>query len=1147
MCPFPNTTHKLSASGRAERGVALIMVLSTVVLVTILLVGFSSIMNSDRSASVAYSQSVRAEQTASGCLQMIVADLQREMGKDAAPDTGGGSYPKKPVYTNVTGSNVGPQVTATAASIPTLVKTSGPSPSFTGSRVSGTYLLATSVSATTSSRNGRTVDLPRWNYASFGAYAPSDPVPHWVLLTREGPSNGDGLTFSSTGASVNNAAVSNSNYVVARFAYAIYDEGGLLDITSAGHPAGMTADEIQKFKGTLAGADLTKLNIDVQKLIQWRNAATGGNNASFTTYATDFFAKNGYRRVAPGDTNFLSRQDLIRAAETGGAGLSSGTSVLPNLTTFTRERNAPSWRPQNPPGLTPSIDYSSNALTLTSTNVFIPLVRHSRPATIQAYKIDGSTDASYPVEAGDPLVYKRFPLDRLRWLGASGPQNGATDAAIQTHFGLKWDSDTGVWHYVGPSGNTEQSAIKTLSQVAAETTSREPNFFELLQAGILAGSLGGEMHLSAGGAVANNAYNSQHERSTTLHVMRIGASIISQYEASCCPAVVSFLPYAGSSISWQAAGIDNLPYLNLTAILAGKNASNSLGCYWLPALWNPHQGNVSTGRPKVRLHVEGSMGFANLYGRNIPAYSTGITVNNVNYQGGILYSLDATTELSANSGSGVNGFTDSHVITPSDLSSAPGVGSAQGMTWASLPSIGSATYAGYRLPDYLIDPLDAPTSLTSAVNAQWNWLYSWINCNAADKFNTWLEYQNPSGTWVPYNYNAGINDSSTWYTKALFFYADYMGRSYTTNAQGVSTFYPATLQPLDTTSSDLYARKYYQEISDPRSLRFNWSVGQTDVSVGASWSSFLKSTLWSSDTQSAYQTYGRQDTQNIPKGFGPGTGSYAAYGQPSFLAGLSRNNTTPPGSSTSLAAYKDPDGVQRIADSGLYSALASSNGWKGDPYATSATRVADRPVILNRPFYSVGELGYVNRDCPWRTLDFFTANSADAGLLDLFTVSQSDDKVIGGRISLNTRNLPAMQAVAAKTISDVIATTELSSPDLIASDLVKLSGSAPLAGRDELVTKFIPNVAAADFGGASSDECNVKPRREGVVRALADVAQTRTWNLMIDLVVQTGRYPGSARSLDQFMVEGERRYWLHVAIDRITGEVVDQQLEPVNR
>jgi hypothetical protein len=37
----------------------------------------------------------------------------------------------------------------------------------------------------------------------------------------------------------------------------------------------------------------------------------------------------------------------------------------------------------------------------------------------------------------------------------------------------------------------------------------------------------------------------------------------------------------------------------------------------------------------------------------------------------------------------------------------------------------------------------------------------------------------------------------------------------------------------------------------------------------------------------------------------------------------------------------------------------------------------------------------------------------------------------------------------------------------------------------------------------------------------------------------------SKRLLD-FIVEGEQRYWVHVAIDRFTGEVIEKQIEVVN-
>jgi hypothetical protein len=50
---------------------------------------------------------------------------------------------------------------------------------------------------------------------------------------------------------------------------------------------------------------------------------------------------------------------------------------------------------------------------------------------------------------------------------------------------------------------------------------------------------------------------------------------------------------------------------------------------------------------------------------------------------------------------------------------------------------------------------------------------------------------------------------------------------------------------------------------------------------------------------------------------------------------------------------------------------------------------------------------------------------------------------------------------------------------------------------------------------------------------------------MIDVIAQSGRYRPNASSLADFIVQGEKRYWLHLAIDRLTGQVIDQQLEAV--
>jgi hypothetical protein len=72
-----------------------------------------------------------------------------------------------------------------------------------------------------------------------------------------------------------------------------------------------------------------------------------------------------------------------------------------------------------------------------------------------------------------------------------------------------------------------------------------------------------------------------------------------------------------------------------------------------------------------------------------------------------------------------------------------------------------------------------------------------------------------------------------------------------------------------------------------------------------------------------------------------------------------------------------------------------------------------------------------------------------------------------------------------------------------------------------------------------------KTQRESIARALSETVQTRTWNLLIDVIAQSGHYPPNAASFANFVVEGEKHYWVHVAIDRFTGQVIDRQVEVV--
>jgi hypothetical protein len=207
---------------------------------------------------------------------------------------------------------------------------------------------------------------------------------------------------------------------------------------------------------------------------------------------------------------------------------------------------------------------------------------------------------------------------------------------------------------------------------------------------------------------------------------------------------------------------------------------------------------------------------------------------------------------------------------------------------------------------------------------------------------------------------------------------------------------------------------------------------------------------------------------------------------------------------------------------------------------------APRPanvVVLDRAFRNVGELGYAYRNAS-TTLDFLSAGSSDAPLLDLFTYNTATTR--SGTVSLNTRNPSILAALikGAITTESSSATVSNANAKTAADTIVTATTNQPALGRHE-VARLASVVTNAPF--TTSEET-----RETIARSLAEVGQTRTWGLMIDVIAQSGRYPPNATSgpnvanpLANFVVEGEKRYWLHIAIDRFTGQVIDQQLEAV--
>ena len=221
--------------------------------------------------------------------------------------------------------------------------------------------------------------------------------------------------------------------------------------------------------------------------------------------------------------------------------------------------------------------------------------------------------------------------------------------------------------------------------------------------------------------------------------------------------------------------------------------------------------------------------------------------------------------------------------------------------------------------------------------------------------------------------------------------------------------------------------------------------------------------------------------------------------------------------------------------------------------------------MLNRPFRNVAELGYAFRDLPWKTLDFFTDKSADAGLLDIFTINDGNQlisgandivgvtlpTVVAGSVNLNSTQTADLQSVLAGTILNELDSTNTVSntgtgataAPVLAANIVNATSTTPMQNKSELITRA--GLPTTILPTASNDNQAVKTRREVVPRAISSVSQTRVWNVLIDVVAQSGRYSPGETDLRKFNVNGEQHYWIHVAIDRFTGQVIDKQIEVV--
>ncbi|MES2308373.1 MAG: hypothetical protein V4507_05890 [Verrucomicrobiota bacterium] len=243
-----------------------------------------------------------------------------------------------------------------------------------------------------------------------------------------------------------------------------------------------------------------------------------------------------------------------------------------------------------------------------------------------------------------------------------------------------------------------------------------------------------------------------------------------------------------------------------------------------------------------------------------------------------------------------------------------------------------------------------------------------------------------------------------------------------------------------------------------------------------------------------------------------------------------RNTGSNPHSTVTLSYYKDPDGILRRGD---------GNSLLG-VYPNHPTDDTAHPIILNRPFKNVAEMGYAYRDLPWKTLNFFSSDSADAALLDLFTMEE-EAPLRAGTVNLLSARAEVLQALLTGTETDPLTQEKLSlsggdySAKSIAEALV--SNVTKIENKADLV-KVMGTILPEKSGLNQS----LKWRREVVARGLIDSTQTRTWNLMIDLSTQEGHAQNNLGE-KSFSRLAQTRAWYHIAIDRYTGQIIDLQKE----
>ncbi len=1197
----------------STRGVALIFVLAMLVLLLGLVLAFFSRVSQQRQIAMSSVASIRAQFLFEASRALLLEDFLAEIEAGSEAEKIGDTTIHFPRAVDDKLPSLLPQ--ATTHGFRNLLKTSRHGiPFFAAGPWSGGIAgpqRASAASTATGSRNGIVVSRENWRkpgllteeeFAAFEA-------PDWIYINRQG----EAPSIPGPGASDPNP--NNPDYVIGRFAYAVYDGSKLVDVHALGNQLD-AAENSRRGKLHQVSADALLTAMDDQSreteltaLVRWRWPVAAGQDPSNPVGGNLFDPARDFIGVLEGEQGYIGRQDFLAHANLEDSPLPDWAASC--LTVAHRELDAPLYAPD------PAAAQFSAGADIPS----VPAVATMNPPLLavrfpQETVLRRGSDSHVVVPAGTPVMPRRFPLSKLSLLEEGEPAD-----SIAYYFGLE-NRGPGVWEYTAAIPHEEGGGrIATLEEVAE--LGREPNFFEVLQAVILTGSMG-----KSGGSTFTP--DAERDRNRYFHVMQLGANIIDQWDTDDIPTTILFLSgVAGEPEAFH--GVENLPYINALALTAhkpeyGRNGSLERFQIWAVFdVWNPHQNALTPpqGITEFRIRPAGTAGRVLpllRYSLRDPDGNGAYTPLNDPYSNApwqFVHTSHGARELTFPTHPTPRGYADPVILGPDSApeSEQDSLQHPRGILLYDLPDVptrvpsremGRTESLQISLNTLMEHPLLHPYTALGPAGSPASFVYDSAAGDPGERiYPTGTSFENFSQTnWrrrtlgddrigVSANfgtkaYNAYQLRASNLVMELQAFVTGQGWRTYQVIDQfltrvGHSTFRTLTASYQEFHSTDLqknshhsdpdadltisfYAWREFKSGSgavkmDPRSIRFGHSEN---------WRHTIGNTLRMSPLP---YTGSSDEAQNFWRVLRADVKLVGASGSSGFQRSLDTptrtNRLVPMGLVTNIpegnvqhntqpanpSRYSDRDLVFRPAD-GYLGTLPTI------PLDTALPQprdlILDRPLILNRPFRSIGDLGYVFRDLPYKTIDFFSGQSADSGLLDAFSLDEADGAtpLVAGRLNLNSVGVDTLAALLEGTALGLDDLTGVPSPGHldageareIAQAIVEAREESPFLVVGDLVERVLAPTSAAEPairpGGTWAP--NRKTEREAAIRTLSALTATRTWNFIVDLVVQTGNLQAHTNQIDDFVVRSKHRYWLHIAVDRMTGQVLDQKVEMVD-